>query len=199
MVTSIGERIKSLRNERNMTLAELSQKTNLSPSYLSQLERDKTTPSISSLVEIANALEVNVRYFFEEERSGELAFVTRKSLAPFQAVEHPASRELPLTPVDEPSRLRVWQYTLPKGMSVSVEAEEEGETFCFVLSGEAKLDIGDEKIVLTEGDSAAFAATQSHILTNEASEQCVVLYAYAVMRPIQRSQRVSFASRKEVQ
>lgn len=199
MVKSIGERIKSLRNERNMTLVELSQKTNLSPSYLSQLERDKTTPSISSLVEIANALDVNVRYFFEEERSAELAFVTRKSLAPFQDIDYSTSQELLLTPVDKPSRLRVWQYNLPKGASLTVDALEEGENFCIVLSGEVALEIGDEKIVLGEGDSAAFAATQSHILTNESSELSVILYAYAAMRPTHKSQTVSFAIRKEVQ
>ncbi len=199
MVKSIGERIKSLRNERNMTLAELSQKTNLSPSYLSQLERDKTTPSISSLVEIANAMDVNVRYFFEEEKSTELAFVTRKSLAPFQDIDYSTSQELPLTPVDEPSRLRVWQYNLPKGASLTVDALEEGENFCIVLSGEVALEIGDEKIILGEGDSAAFAATQSHTLTNESGELSVILYAYAAMRPTHKSQTVSFAIRKEVQ
>lgn len=199
MVKSIGERIKSLRNERNMTLVELSQKTNLSPSYLSQLERDKTTPSISSLVEIANALGVNVRYFFEEEKSAELAFVTRKSLAPFQDIDYSTSQELSLTPVDEISRLRVWQYNLPKGASLTVDALEEGENFCIVLSGQVVLEIGDEKIALDEGDSAAFAATQSHILTNESSVLSVILYAYAAMRPTHKAQTISFAIRKEVQ
>lgn len=199
MVKSIGERIKSLRNERNMTLAELSQKTNLSTSYLSQLERDKTTPSISSLVEIANALDVNVRYFFEEEQNAELAFVTRKSLASFQDVDYSTNQELPLTPVDDPARLRVWQYNLPSGMSMTVDALEEGENFCIVLSGEITLEIGEEKIVLCEGDSAAFGATQSHTLTNESGELSVFLYAYAAMRPTHKSQTISFAIRKEVQ
>lgn len=41
---SIGERIKALRREQGMTLAQLGQKANLSISYLSQIERDKTTP-----------------------------------------------------------------------------------------------------------------------------------------------------------
>ncbi len=199
MVKSIGERIKSLRNERNMTLAELSQKTNLSTSYLSQLERDKTTPSISSLVEIANALDVNVRYFFEEESRANLAFVTRKSLASFQDVDYSSTHELPLTPVDEPSRLRVWQFNLPSGMSLTVDASEEGENFCIVLSGEVALEVGEERIILSEGDSAAFAANQSHTLTNETGELSVLLYAYATMRPTPNSQKVSFVIRKEVQ
>ncbi|MDI6814238.1 MAG: cupin domain-containing protein, partial [Desulfitobacteriaceae bacterium] len=159
----------------------------------------KTTPSISSLVEIANALDVNVRYFFEEERSAKLAFVTRRSLAKFQDADYLSHHELPLTPVDEPSRLRVWQYNLPQGTSLSIEAEEEGENFCIVINGEVALEVGDEKILLSEGDSAAFAATQSHTLTNESNELCVVLYAYAAMRPTHKSQSASFSIRKEVQ
>jgi transcriptional regulator with XRE-family HTH domain len=75
MATSIGERIKQIRIERKMTLANLSEKTNISVSYLSQIERDKTTPSLASLAEIASALETNLRYFFEEK--GEHVFVTR--------------------------------------------------------------------------------------------------------------------------
>ncbi len=199
MVKSLGERVKSLRNERNMTLMELSQKTNLSPSYLSQLERDKATPSITSLVEIANALEVNVRYFFEEERSAELAFVTRKSLAPFQDIDYSNYQELPLTPTDEPSRLRVWQYNLPKGISLHVDAEEEGENFCFLLSGEVTLQIGEETVVLKEGDSVAFGANLAHTITNESGEPSVFLYAYAAMRPSHKTHSVSFSMRKEVQ
>ncbi|MCS6906941.1 MAG: helix-turn-helix domain-containing protein [Anaerolineales bacterium] len=197
MTKSLGERIKLLRLERNLTLAELSQKTNLSTSYLSQLERGKTIPSLSSLMEIANALGVNVRYFFEEEQRSDLAFVMRRS-PPLQESGQPSPYELSLKPSDEPSRLWVWQYSLPRGSSLRIDAEEEGEAFCFVLAGEIVLEIREEEIVLAEGDSTAFAATQSHRLTNEHSDISVVLYAYAAMRPLYKTQRASFALRKEV-
>ena len=77
MESSIGERMKSLRVERGMTLAELAEQVNLSTSYLSQIERDRTMPSLSTLVDIAQGLKVEPRYFFNrvmiQSLCGELA------------------------------------------------------------------------------------------------------------------------------
>ncbi len=198
MVISIGERIKSLRNERNMTLAELSQQTGLSTSYLSQLERDKTSPSIVSLLEIAKALTVNLRYFFEEEPDNSLAHVTRKSLAKLYDIDQLNSVSVALTPVDQPSRLKVWQYTLSKGMSISNEFEEEGEVFCLVLEGELTLDIHAQKILLKEGDSAAFEANYPHTLSNKSKDVCILLYAHATMHPMHKTQSGVPSIEKEV-
>jgi transcriptional regulator with XRE-family HTH domain len=64
LTKSIGERIKALRTERRLTLAGLGEKVTLSVSYLSQIERDKTTPSLSTLMDIAKVLNVGLRYFF---------------------------------------------------------------------------------------------------------------------------------------
>ncbi len=60
---NIGKMIKDLRTKRNMTLRDLSKKTNLSIGFLSQLERDMTTVAVDSLMEIASALEVDLNYF----------------------------------------------------------------------------------------------------------------------------------------
>ncbi len=199
MGKSLGERIKTLRKERKMTLAELSQQTNLSTSYLSQVERDKTTPSISSLVDLANALQVNMRYFFEEDQGSELAFVTRKSLTSIQESENSVNEMVALTPVEEPSRLRVWQYTLEPSKSISVEIEEQGENFCIILRGELVITIATEDIILREGDSAAFDAPQSCTLRNGSGEDCVVLFAFATMQPTVRAVMSSLVNEKEVQ
>lgn len=188
MAKSIGERIKSLRNERNITLAELSQQTGLSTSYLSQLERDKTSPSIASLLEIAKALTVNVRYFFEEEPDSNLAHVTRKSLENLYDNDKLNNVSNALTPVNEPSRLKVWKYTLTKRMSISNSFADEGEVFCLVLEGELTLDIHDQIIILKEGDSAAFEANYPHTLSNRSLDVCIFLYAHATMHPMHKTQ-----------
>ena len=75
MAQSIGERVKTLRAERKLTLAELAERAGVSTSYLSQVERDKTTPSLATLTALAAALDVQLRYFFET--TDEAAFVIR--------------------------------------------------------------------------------------------------------------------------
>jgi transcriptional regulator with XRE-family HTH domain len=77
---SIGERVRALRGERKLTLAELSERAGVSPSYLSQVERDKITPSLVTLTALAASLDVQLRYFFET--TNEAAFVVRSGGAP---------------------------------------------------------------------------------------------------------------------
>ena len=63
----IGGKIKDLRTRQKTTLKELAKRTGLTASFLSQLERDLVLPSVSSLEKLAQALNTNVGYFFEDK------------------------------------------------------------------------------------------------------------------------------------
>ncbi len=65
MIDDIGKKIKKLRTNKKLTLKELSEKTNLSIGFLSQLERGLTTVAIDSLTKIAKELDVSLTYFFQ--------------------------------------------------------------------------------------------------------------------------------------
>lgn len=183
MVTNIGERIKTLRVEHKMTLADLSEKTNLSVSYLSQVERDKTTPSLATIIEIGNALEINPRYFFEVDNVH--AFVIRADINEEESKARQTAEKFPLSPTNEPSRLRVWQYNLKPGKEIKGIPETDSEKFCYVLKGKLTLVIGEEVITLDQGDSIAFDAAHSHIWRNNEESICSFIYACATMK-IQR-------------
>ena len=66
---SIPISIKTLRLERKLTLKEMSERTDLSVSFLSQVERGESSPAITSLNKIANALEVDITYFFNPPKT----------------------------------------------------------------------------------------------------------------------------------
>ena len=180
MVKSIGERIKSLRTEQGMTLAGLGGKVNLSVSYLSQIERDKTTPSLSTLMDIAKALNVGLRYFFETEV--EAAYVVRAdkgqdSLAP----DSPIAR-LHLTPEVGSSKLETYRVILQPHTSSAQHAPFAGEEFGFVLAGKLTISVGDEQFVLDAGDSIHYDALQPNCWSNEGNESCVVIWSRAISR-----------------
>lgn len=180
MATNIGERIKKVRVEQKMTLADLSKETNISISYLSQIERDKTTPSLASLAIIAEGLNTNLRYFFEVDN--ELAYVTRSSVEqPHKSSSQP-SEVAALSPVNEPSRLRVWRYNLAPGKHIAGEPEPDSEKFCFVLKGKLSLEIGEETLSLNEGDSVAFDAIHSYTWRNDGEVDCAFIYGCARMK-----------------
>jgi len=61
---TLGEKLRSIRTARALSLEDLAKKTNLTRSFLSQIEKNKTSPSISSLVRIAAALAVSMSDLF---------------------------------------------------------------------------------------------------------------------------------------
>ena len=64
----IGKKIKALRTKNGLTLEELASRSELTKGFLSQLERDLTSPSISTLEDILEALGTNLSDFFKEEK-----------------------------------------------------------------------------------------------------------------------------------
>ena len=63
----IGEKIKRLRLEKFLTKEELAERCELSKGFISQLERDLTSPSIATLVDILEGLGTNLKEFFNED------------------------------------------------------------------------------------------------------------------------------------
>jgi transcriptional regulator with XRE-family HTH domain len=71
----IGEKLRAVRQSRQMSLRELANKAEVSASMLSQIETGKVFPSVRSLYTIANALDVSVDYFFPEQNDGRASAV----------------------------------------------------------------------------------------------------------------------------
>ncbi|MDY5331876.1 MAG: helix-turn-helix transcriptional regulator, partial [Porcincola intestinalis] len=70
----IGKKIRRLRLEKNLTQEELANRTELSKSFISQVEREQTSPSIATLVDILQALGTNLRDFFNDETDSQIVF-----------------------------------------------------------------------------------------------------------------------------
>ena len=174
---SIGERIKALRTEQGMTLAGLGEKVALSVSYLSQIERDKTTPSLSTLMDIAKALNVGLRYFFETET--EVAYVVRADEGQADLAPDSSTACLHLTPKVGSSKIETYRVVLQPHTSPQQLAPFAGEEFSFVLAGKLTISVGDEQFVLDAGDSIHYDARQLHCWHNAGNEPCVLIWGRA--------------------
>jgi transcriptional regulator with XRE-family HTH domain len=174
VVESIGERIKSLRQEQELTLAELAEKSKLSASHLSQVERDKSTPSLMTLASIAQALEINLRSLFESE--GDQIHVARAADGPERRGETSQVLRLPLTIPDSSWKLEVDRLTLhPEAPCLEFEPYP-GEVMGFVLDGALVLVIDDEQIELEAGDSIHYDANQPYRLCCCDDRPCSVIW-----------------------
>ena len=177
METRIGERMKSLRVERGMTLAELAEQVNLSTSYLSQIERDRTMPSLSTLVDIAQGLKVEPRYFFE---SGDDTILVRRARETIQPdLSNPEMRRYALSAEGANNTLRVYQVELLPNSGVLEFDPYTGEEMCFVISGEVTMNVGDETHTLRAGDSIHYDALLPHSWSHEINQACVLIWSRA--------------------
>jgi transcriptional regulator with XRE-family HTH domain len=183
LAESIGERIKALRTEQGLTLADLGERANLSTSYLSQIERDKTTPSLVTLTAVAKALNVGLRYFFELE--GEAAYLIRAERAPNGHGQNGGGGMLPersrsLTPEGENSKLVVRRIVAAPHTASEPLPVVPGEEFLLVLAGELKVIVGSEEFCLMAGDSVHYDAAQPHCWLNESDEPCTAIWSRAI-------------------
>jgi transcriptional regulator with XRE-family HTH domain len=173
-VQNLGKRIRALRNERGLTLVQLGQRVGLSASYLSQIERSVTMPSLARLTTIAGALDVEVRYFFEDDVSapcvvrsnqGKKLMRTAGAIVELLSVELSDKKIQPYRMVCRPAGSSGWPTTHP--------GEESG----FVLKGRLMVTVGEETFVLEAGDSIHYQALQPHSWRNEEDEECIAVWA----------------------
>ena len=181
MAETIGERIKTLRTGQGMTLAELGEKANLSTSYLSQIERDKTSPSLTTLETIAKSLNIGLRTLFETD--DEAAFVLRARKETNTPTHRDPVVRQPLMPQIGNPEIEVYRITFnPRSAPEQIE-QFAGEEIIYVLNGELTISIGDERFVLTAGDSIHYDALLFHSWKNESSDFCTIIWGRARALP----------------
>lgn len=166
---SISVNIRLLRKKAKMTLQELADRTGLTKSYLSKIERKKQTPSFSTMNKIAVALGVDSTTLLVEnsEQIGDLRLsftkkTARKLIIPLDRLSEGTLRGIKFEAMafDKPGK-----NMDPLIMTISDEAplfQHEGEEFIFVLEGKQEFTYGGEKYIMEEGDSVYFDASVPH-------------------------------------
>ena len=170
----LGKRLKALRNERGLTLAQLGRQVSLSASYLSQIERGLAMPSLPKLTTIANILGVEVRHFFEEDVSS--LHPTRSNQG--KRLNNTADVVVELLSAD-PTDKKIQPYRLvcQPGASRDRSPTYPGEEFGLILKGELTVTVGEETFVLKTGDSIHYETLQPHSWRNRGDETCVAIWA----------------------
>ncbi len=170
----LGRRLRALRTELGMTLAQLGKMVGLSASYLSQIERNQTRPSLASLSSIAKTLGVELSYFFEH--STPVWQVVRKGRGE-EAADGRAKVTFELLSSGrvrgkiEPYRVTCWP-------AMSIERDTHpGEEFVFILKGQLEVGVGEEVFTLKAGDSIHYQGSQPHAWRNEPAKECMLIWA----------------------
>jgi transcriptional regulator with XRE-family HTH domain len=177
----VGQRIRGLRLENQLTLEQAAERAGCTPGFLSQVERNQAVPSISMLYAIAHALGAKVTDFLPRTTLGpKVVRAADRQTLRFQGSSLAysfLSSELP----DRKLELMVVEVDhLDKGKPADEFRSHPGEEFAHVLQGTLRLWIGDAVYDLMPGDSAHFNSMVRHRVENPGDSPMTYL---AVLTP----------------
>jgi transcriptional regulator with XRE-family HTH domain len=176
----VGARVRSLRRERGLTIEQLAAATGLTKGFISQLERDRTAPSLSSIARICDALGVALSRIFEPEPAP--ALVRRSERV---RVDSATASQNHLLSSREESRFQAIESVLAPGASAGDELSSlPGEMeFVYVLEGTLELRVGDETHVLHEGDAFTYPLAKPHTWRNGSQTESARVLWVSVPNP----------------
>lgn len=182
----IGDRIKKLRKNKNITLNSLAKMTGYTSGYLSRIENAEKAPPISTLSKIAKALNVDISFLMFEENSNDPKnmVIVRKD-DPKDCNEQKASYGYIYEALaSKKIGKNMEPYILYPDFEYSTVFQHEGEEFFYILEGQIEFIYGDQKYLLNAGDCMYFDAHIPHTgISKGKSKAKVLIIIYSYKRP----------------
>jgi len=177
---SVGQKLRQLRKARGRSLKQLSDEAGISIGFVSQIERGLSSPSVRTLVRLADVLGVSMGELFsgiDHKLDGEARIVARSF--EHQTLDMPSTNLVKrwLTPFSKVPRLDIYEIDLAvHGTSGEHSYAHEGEEAGLVLEGGLELVVDRQRYVLGAGDSFRFSSHRPHRFANAGNRPCKVLW-----------------------
>jgi len=170
---NVGTMIRLLRNKQRLSLRDLAKMSGLSINAISKIERGETSPTVSSLHQLASALGVHITDLFRQEihevsvfvKAGDATLLRSEGL-----IIEGLGGGLPH------QQLEAFKLNIdPKADYTSEPVSHSGEEFIYCLKGKIEYFIGNEAYILEEGDRLLFKASQPHCWRNLEEEPAEII------------------------
>lgn len=159
----IGKKLKELRIAKNLTQEELADRSELSKGFISQLERDLTSPSIATLVDILQCLGTDLREFFNDSADEQIVFGEQDY---FEKIDGELKNKIEwIIPNAQKNSMEPIRLTLEPGGATYPDIPHEGEEFGYVLRGSIVIHLGNRSIKAKKGESFYFVPNTQHYIT----------------------------------
>jgi len=182
LLATVGNKVRSMRKEKGMTLAQLSEITGLSPAIVSQIERGLANPSFTTLAQLAHGLDIPVGKFFIGQEGSRSPVVRKADRRNLKGVTEKSVGEAVyelLTPDLNGALEAQWIVTPPGHDTSATPFRHRGEEFGFIVSGRKDVFLDGECYSLEEGDSITFSSDTPHWYKNSYEEVCVAIWVNA--------------------
>ena len=178
LALNIGKKIQYFRKKREITLKRLAEQIGATPSLISQIERGKANPSLSTLKSIAEVFEVPIGLLFEYEARPADSPVIRKNRHKKIITEGNVHYSL-LSPGADDMEVITIEFP-PQTSTGYLMYEHEGRECGYVVKGQLSVEIEDETFLLNPGDSIQFESYRRHRVTNDGNVTALALWVNVV-------------------
>ncbi|SHJ87783.1 transcriptional regulator, XRE family with cupin sensor [Anaerobranca californiensis DSM 14826] len=170
----IGKKLKQMRIDKGLTQEDVALRCELSKGFISQVERNLTSPSIVTLQDILECLGSDLKTFFSEEKEEKIVF---KPEDIFETDNENLKFNVKwLVPNAQKNIMEPILLTIEPGGSYHQEAAHEGEEFGYVLSGVININYRDKKYRCKKGESFYFKSNTNHQIVNGGKTEAKVLW-----------------------
>ena len=161
----IGLKLKELRTALRLTQEELADRSELSKGFISQLERNLTSPSITTLMDILQCLGTTLGEFFNESPEEQIVFGKADY---FEKLDSELKNEIKwIIPNAQKNVMEPIMLTLEPGGETYPDNPHEGEEFGYVLQGTISIHLGSKIYRAKKGESFYFVPDKKHYLTSK--------------------------------
>ena len=161
----IGNKPKELRVLKGLTQEELADRSELSKGFISQLERNLTSPSITTLMDILQCLGTSIGEFFNEAPDEQIVFGKQDY---FVKEDTEYKNEIKwIIPNAQKNTIEPIYLTLQAGGSTCPDTPHEGEEFGYVLQGAVSIHLGNKTYKAKKGESFYYTADKTHFLSSK--------------------------------
>ena len=158
----IGNKLKELRVLKGLTQEELADRSELSKGFISQLERNLTSPSITTLMDILQCLGTSIGEFFNEAPDEQIVFGKQDYF-----VKEDTEYKNEIKWIIPNAQKNTIDLTLQAGGSTCPDTPHEGEEFGYVLQGAVSIHLGNKTYKAKKGESFYYTADKTHFLSSK--------------------------------
>lgn len=171
----VGARIRAMRLRQQLTLRDVAERTGVSVSMLSMLERGVSTASVGTLVAVASALGVHMYDLFAHKDGADGSPVTRLSQQTVVTMGEGTTRRVAHNDNVAGLELAVNEYDLG-GSSGQSATHHDGREFGVLITGELTIELDGQSHVLAPGDVIAYSSERPHRIVNTGNERAVAVW-----------------------
>ena len=180
ITANVGERVRQVRDKKGLSLEDVSQRTDIDVSMLSQIEEGAVAPPLGTIIKLAKALEMRMGYFISGEQERPYTIVRhrdRKVVSRYDSkkAKYYGYEYESLAPHKKDRHMEPFLVTLEAADTKDERSTHDGQEFIFVLQGQMEVRLGEELHILDPGDAIYYDSTGPHLVKSHGEKTTKIL------------------------